>query len=104
MQVHVEALALADVRAAVGSHIENLLLADLPDGLVDLLDVIGDAVDALDGAVVGDDHVLHLIVPETLINEFAKEPRADDLEFTSEDTTSVNIAAGRIRQSRTTEK
>ena len=39
-----------------------------------------------------DDHVLHGIVPETEVDELAEEPGADNLEFTSKDAASVNVA------------
>ena len=42
--------------------------------------------------VVCDDHVFHGIIPETEVDELAEEPGADDLEFTGEDTASVNVA------------
>jgi hypothetical protein len=41
---------------------------------------------------VCDDHVFHSVVPQTEVNDLAEEPGADDLEFTSEDTASVNVA------------
>lgn len=92
LQVHVQTLALTDVRAAVGREVEDLLLADLPHGFVDRLDIVGDAGDVLNRAIVRDDHALHGIVPETEINELAEQPRADDLEFTSEYTTGIDVA------------
>lgn len=53
----------------------------------------------MDGAIVGDDHILHLVVPKTKINKLAEEPRAHDLEFTSKDTTSIDVAIGNVNQS-----
>ncbi len=47
--MHVQALALANESTTVGSEVDNLLLADLPDGLVDGFDVGGDCWDVLDG-------------------------------------------------------
>lgn len=32
---------------------------------------------------MSDDRILHRIVPETLLDEISKEPRVDDLEFSS---------------------
>ena len=40
---------------------------------------------------MGDDSVLHRIVPKTALDEVPKEPRVDDLELASEDTTSVDV-------------
>lgn len=78
-KVNVETLTLANESAAVSCKVQNLILANLPDRLVDRLDIVGNARDILDGAVVGDDHVLHGVVPVLDINELAKKPGADDL-------------------------
>ena len=37
-------------------------------------------------------HVLHVVVPEAKLDKLLEQPRADDLEFTSKDTTSVDVA------------
>lgn len=87
----VQALRLTDERATVGSEVEDLLLRDLPNSLVDGLDIVWDLGDVLDGAVVGDDMVLHVVVPEVEANELAKKPRTNDLELSSENTTSVDV-------------
>lgn len=63
LQVHVKRLALANESTTVGSKIEDLLLTDLPNCLVNSLDVVGDGRDVLNRAVVCNDHVLHVIVP-----------------------------------------
>lgn len=96
LQVDVQALTLANEGTTVGSEVEDLLLADLPDCLVDRLDVVGDAVDALDRPVVGDDHVLHLVIPELQVDELAKQPRADNLELAGENATGVDVAGVRL--------
>ena len=44
---------------------------------------------------MGYNHVLHLVVPETEINELAEEPWANNLEFSSEDTTGIDIAVSK---------
>lgn len=90
--MNVQTLALANEGTTVGSEVENLLLGDLPDSLINSLDIIGNLGNVLDRTVVGDDTVLHFIIPETTVNKVTKEPRADDLEFTGKDTTSVNVA------------
>lgn len=77
----VQALALADVGSSVRGQVEDLLLADLPDSLVDGLDVIRNTGNALDRPVVGDEHILHIIVPKPELDQLLEEPRADDLEF-----------------------
>lgn len=50
-------------------------LRNLPDGLVDGFDDGRNAGDALDGAIVCDDHVLHVVVPQSETNEFAETGR-----------------------------
>ena len=88
----VETLTLANECTTVGGKIQDFLLGDFPDSLVDSLDVVRDVGDVLNGTVVGDDHVLHVVVPKTKVNEFTKKPWADNLEFTSENTTGVYVA------------
>ncbi len=92
LKVDVQALALANEGTTISGEINDFLLANLPHRLVDGLDVIGNVRNVLDGAIVCNDHVLHVIVPETKVNQFTEEPRANDLEFTGEHTTSINVA------------
>ena len=86
------ALALANVWATIRDEIDDFLLRDFLDGLVNGLDVVGDVWNLLDRATMGNDHVLHLIVPELEINKLAEQPRTDDLELASEHTTGVDVA------------
>ena len=88
----VQALALANICATIRSEVDDFLLRDFPDSLVDGLDIVRDIWNLLDRATVGNDHILHLIVPELEVNKLAEQPRADDLELASEHTTSVNVA------------
>jgi len=71
LQMHVQALALADESPAVRSEVQDFLLADLPDGLVDRLDIIWDSGNVLHGTIVRNNHILHVIVPETEVHKFA---------------------------------
>lgn len=59
----VQALALANERSTIGGKVDDLLLADLPNGLVDGLDVGGDGWDVLNRSSMCNDHVLHVVVP-----------------------------------------
>lgn len=45
--VDVQGLALVDVGAAVGGHLENRLLGDFPHGFVELLQIVWDLADVL---------------------------------------------------------
>lgn len=91
LQVDVEGLRLIDVGTAVGGHLQNVALGDLPDGLVQGLDVGGNVGDVLDGATIGDDAVLHVVGPQAEVDEVLQEPRVNDLELTSQDTAGVDV-------------
>ena len=92
LQMDVQALALADESSAVGGEIQDLFLTDLPYSLVDGFHVVRYPWDVLYRTVVCDDHVLHVVVPETAVNQLTKEPRTDDLELSGQDTTGVDVA------------
>jgi hypothetical protein len=84
----VETLALADI-----CEVDDLLLADLLEGLVDGLDVARNRRDASNGTAICADHVLCVVIPGSEFNESFEEPRADDIELSHKDTTSVDVAA-----------
>lgn len=92
----IETLTLADERSTISREVDDLLLRDLPDGLVDGLDVVGDTRDLLNRATMGNDHVLHFIVPKLEVDELTKEPWADDLEFASEHTAGIDVAITKV--------
>lgn len=50
----VERLGLVDKGTSVGGEVDDGFLADLPDGLVDRLELGRDAGNVLDGTAVGD--------------------------------------------------
>ena len=77
--VHVERLALVDERTAVGRHLQDDLLRNLPDCLVESLEV-GRKVQALDGPVGADQLVLHLVVPKAALGQVSKEMLVDHLK------------------------
>jgi hypothetical protein len=54
---------LADESSTIRSKVNYLLLAGLPDSFVDCFDIVRDSRDVLDGSIVGDDHVLHVVIP-----------------------------------------
>lgn len=88
----IQALTLANKCPAISRQVDDLLLTDLPNGLVNGLDVVRNSGDVLNGTVVSDDHILHVIVPKTEVDQLAEEPWANDLEFTSQDTACVDVA------------
>lgn len=93
----VKTLTLANERSTISGEVDHLLLADFPDGLVDRLNIIGNTWNILNGTVVSDDHVLHVIVPESEVDEFAEEPGTNDLEFTSKDAAGIDITDQIVR-------
>ena len=90
--MNIQTLALANECTTIGSQVDNFLLTYFPNSLIDSLRVIGNGRDILDRTIVSDDHILHVVIPETAVDEFAQKPWADDLELASKNTTCVNIA------------
>lgn len=68
----IQTLALANVCTTIRGEVNDLLLRDFPDSLVDCFDIVGDIWNLLDRATVGNDHILHLIVPELEVNKLAE--------------------------------
>jgi hypothetical protein len=68
LHVQVQALALADVGTPVGGHVDDGALRNLPHRLVQVLDVLRHAGDALHRAIGRDDVLLHLLVPEAQLH------------------------------------
>ena len=62
--VNVQTLTLIDESSSVRRHFEDRLLADLPDRLVQGLDVVWNLGNTLDGAVGRDDLILDIVAPE----------------------------------------
>ena len=91
--MNVQTLTLADEGATISSKVKDFLLTNLPYGFVDSFDVVRNVGDVLNGSIVSNDRVLHIVIPKAKINKFTEEPGTDNLEFTCEDTTSVDIAS-----------
>jgi len=68
LEVDVETLTLADEWPAISGQVDHFLLTDLPNSLVDRFDIVRNARNVLNGAVVGDNHVLHVVVPESKVD------------------------------------
>ena len=56
-------------------------LADLPDGLVEGLDLIRDLFDALNGSVGRNQLVFHVVVPKVEFSQVPQQMVVDDLEL-----------------------
>lgn len=63
LQMNIQALTLANESSTICCQVENFFLADFPDGLIDCLYVVWDGCNILDGTIVGNDHVLHVVIP-----------------------------------------
>src|SRR5690606_10512219 len=63
LNMDVQALALADISSPIGCHIQYCLLRDLPNSLVQVLDVLRDFRDILNRAIGHDQFVLHIVIP-----------------------------------------
>ena len=57
--VNVEGLTLVDVGATICCHLQDSLLGDLPDGFVQLLQVVGDPFNVLRGFQAGYKTLIH---------------------------------------------
>ena len=110
--MNVERLRLIDESSSIGGKVDDRLLRNFPNGLVDSFEFSGDTGDCesgesvirrsdeeggrertvLDGSVVSDNRILHRVVPEIGVDEISKQPRIDDLELSSEYSTSVDVA------------
>mmetsp|Transcript_1161 Transcript_1161/g.4600 ORF Transcript_1161/g.4600 Transcript_1161/m.4600 type:complete len:635 (-) Transcript_1161:687-2591(-) len=93
--VHVERLRLVDERAAVGGHVHQHALLDLPHRLVNRLEVLGQ-VQALHGAVVGDEVVLQRGVPQTELGEVVEEVVVHHGELTGKHAARVDVGGVRL--------
>ena len=91
LHVNVQRLRLVNEGTTVSSHLDDGALRDLPDSLVENLDLVRNVRDALDGSTLGNDAVLHVLGPETHVNKVLKQPRVDNLELSSEHTTGVDV-------------
>mmetsp|Transcript_25496 Transcript_25496/g.80444 ORF Transcript_25496/g.80444 Transcript_25496/m.80444 type:complete len:257 (-) Transcript_25496:95-865(-) len=88
--VDVQRLRLVDVSAPVGCHVEHDLLLDLPDGLVQLLDVRGQ-LKLLHAAVLGDELHAHVIRPEASLDEIAEQVPVHRHELAREHAAHVEV-------------
>ena len=92
----VEALALADVGAPVRGHVDDHLLADLPRGLVQVLEVLRDLGDVLHAAVGADDLVLEVFSPEAELHQVAQQVLVHHHELAAQYTARVDVARVRL--------
>src|SRR5277367_1064393 len=94
--MNVKTLTLVDECTAISSHVNNSLLTQLPNCLVHCLELLRNIGNILDRSVVCNNTILHIITPETHIDKIAQQPRINDLELSSKDTTRVDIGSVRF--------
>ena len=90
-EIQVKALGLADKWSSANSELHRRLLGDLPDSLIDLFDTVRDHLDALNAAVVRDDHVLDIRGPEAQGGQVSHEVAIDADKLTREHSASVDV-------------
>ena len=61
----VERLRLADISAAVGSHINDAALLDFPNCFVKFFNVLRNFGNVLNGTFGGENFIFHGVVPQT---------------------------------------
>ncbi len=91
--VDIETLALANVWRTIGGKVENDSLGNLPDSLVDISKFLGDFFNLLNGSTVGNDLVPEGLVPDSERSQIAQQVLVDDGEFSSQDTSVVNVGS-----------
>ena len=89
--MNIQTLTLTIKSTTISSEVQNFLLTDLRYCFVDGFDVVRDIRNVLNRSVMSDDHILHIVIPKSEVDDLTEEPRTDDLEFACKDTTSVDV-------------
>jgi len=92
----VERLRLADESSAVGGHVDNALLTDFPNRLVNRLEFCWNSRNVLDRTLMSNNELLHVFIPQSHLNEISQQPRIDNLEFASQDSSSIDVRSVRL--------
>lgn len=92
----VHALGLVDPLLASGGGVDDGFVADFEDGLVLLLEVVGDAFDIRELAVEVFELVDHVAVPEAFFFEVVDEDRVKDGEVATEVTLHKQVGVIRL--------
>eukprot|EP00754_Rhynchopus_humris_P024464 Rhum_TRINITY_DN14894_c1_g1::Rhum_TRINITY_DN14894_c1_g1_i1::g.125998::m.125998 len=95
-QEKVQRLRLVDVLRPRGGLVDEHLLRDLPHRLVQLFEVRGDRRDVLHAAVVGDDALLHLFVPQAERAQLLDEMLVHHGELARHDAPHVDVRRERL--------
>ena len=89
--VDVERLALVDVSTTVGCHVEDVALLDFPGGLVEVSDVLRNAVNALNGTLMAEDIVFHFQTPHVFSDEVAHEVLVQHNELARKGAANIEV-------------
>ena len=95
-QEEVDALALVDPLLSSCGGVDDGFVADFEDGLVLLLEVVGDAFDVGELAVEVLELVDHVAVPEAFFFEVVDEDRVEDGEVATEVTLDEQVGVVRL--------
>ena len=87
--VDIETLALANIRRAIGRHVENGTLRNLPNSLVYVANVLWDFVHVLNRTTVSNNAIANRFRPEAVGCQFTQQVLVDDGELSSKDATIV---------------
>mmetsp|Transcript_15040 Transcript_15040/g.28226 ORF Transcript_15040/g.28226 Transcript_15040/m.28226 type:complete len:282 (+) Transcript_15040:334-1179(+) len=88
--VDVQGLRLVDVSPSVSSHVQDDPLFDLPDCLVELLDVRG-KIQSLHGAVLGHELDTQLLVPQASLDQILQQVTIDLHKLSRQDAADVEV-------------
>src|SRR5690606_5331255 len=94
--VDVEALRLADVRTAVGGHIDDNLLRDFPNRFIDVLKILRDLGNVLNRAVRGDQLLTHVLTPQAEFHQVFHQVPVHDDEVAGERSPRVDVRRVRL--------
>lgn len=90
--VKVQWLRLADVRTSGNSEINELTLRDLPNCLIELLDVVGNFPNVLDRAVVGNEFVFNFSCPQVQFDKVFDEMFIYTDELSRQNTSRIYVS------------
>jgi len=97
VKMDIETLTLVNEGTTVGSHLNQILLFHLPHGLVEVLEVLRDFGDVLNGSVGGDELSLKFIGPEAKFDQVDEEVTGDADELTSQSAADVDVGGVRLK-------
>mmetsp|Transcript_115149 Transcript_115149/g.161857 ORF Transcript_115149/g.161857 Transcript_115149/m.161857 type:complete len:210 (+) Transcript_115149:316-945(+) len=93
--VDVQGLRLVDVSSPIGRHVQDHPLADLPHGLIELLDVVGE-IKCLDTPIVGDELEPQLLAPQVAGDQVTEKVPVDLHELPREHSAHVEVLRVRL--------